>query len=365
MSEFYSSYNARHLNASEVAETFISSSSFEELIQNNHSIILGARGCGKTTLMKMLTLPALHSWKGKLAINVREKLGFYAVYISTDIYWNVKNTSYVNQLEKFGGFAERISKFSVTSSIFLSLCTSFKDVIKHEIKETNPELEIELSKKLIEIWSLESTIPQLEYVREAINKRIDKFNQFIQMVMFNFNSEDEIKYEQFDFLNLNYSSSVNLAIDIFERVYGLTDKNKKWALCFDELELAPKWLQEDLFRSLRSTNQKLLYKLSASPILSIKEQEFSASSGNDLSLITMWDVKDNFNLSKKLISNRLRYKYGCATDILDFFGSNEIYNKKSRNSFDCTKKVFSQGEGVVQPPCLLVSVKLSVNKLRF
>ena len=42
---------------------------------------------------------------------------------------------------------------------------------------------------------------------------------------------------------------------------------KKWALCFDELEIAPAWLQQELIRALRSFDQHFLLKLTWSPLL--------------------------------------------------------------------------------------------------
>src|SRR5688572_27576204 len=135
--DFHTTFNARHLHPKEVAESFIWSHNFEKVIQNNHSVILGARGCGKTTLMKMLTIPALHSWNDPRAPRIKKEIAFYAVYISTDIYWDVKNQTYSSQLESFGNFSEKISIFSVNSNVFTSLCNTFLDVIKIDLADTD------------------------------------------------------------------------------------------------------------------------------------------------------------------------------------------------------------------------------------
>jgi energy-coupling factor transporter ATP-binding protein EcfA2 len=182
---FYNTYNARHLKPSEVAESFIFSNSFEKLIQNDHSVILGARGCGKTTLMKMLTLPALYHWEHERAADIRMGLPFHAVYISTDIYWDVKNQTYSSELESFGNFSERISQFSVTSNVFSSLCDTFKNIVEIDICCDNEAKELELCKVLIKAWRLNATVPKIEYVKEALNERVDFVNQFIQDVIFN------------------------------------------------------------------------------------------------------------------------------------------------------------------------------------
>ncbi|MCW3110270.1 MAG: hypothetical protein JWQ09_4776 [Segetibacter sp.] len=326
--DFYLSYNARHLEPQEVAKTFIMSESFEKLIQTNHSVILGARGCGKTTLMKMLTLPALHAWTDNRASNIRDNISFYSIYISTDIYWDVKNQTYSSQLKPFPKFAELISIFAVNSNVFTSLCDTFLSIVDFELQEKDPQKEIELCSELAAAWKFESVIPRLKFIKEAISKRVDQVNQLIQNVIFNYSNENDIP--KFDFFNLSFESSLEHIIPVFERVYNITEK-KKWALCFDELEFAPSWLQQKLYQSLRSRPQFLLYKLSASPILPSELQkyfkgEYTPTSGNDVQIIKMWTSKDNERFSRKLIDSLLYNRFG-TNDSVNFFGTNDIYNK--------------------------------------
>lgn len=327
--DIYPAYNARHLKPNEVGESFIWSTNFEKLIQNGHSIILGARGCGKTTLMKMLTIPALNSWKNERANQIRENIPFYAIYISTDIYWDVKNQTYGSQLERFNNFDQIISNFSVNSNVFTSLCDTFLYIIE-EYSFDNDTKEIELCKSLIEIWKLDNVIPKLSFIKEAIIKRVDEVNQLVQELIFNYKEGDEIPHPSY--FNLNFETSVEAIIPIFERIYNLNNA-KKWALCFDELEFAPLWLQQKLFRSLRSRKQFVLYKLSASPILSLElekllQSEYPATSGNDMQIIKMWNSGDNEIFSSQIITSLLKNKFpGKKTK--DFFGSNDVYNSSN------------------------------------
>lgn len=326
---FYTTYNARHLAPQEVAESFIWSDSFGKLIQNNHSIILGARGCGKTTLMKMLTLPALNAWKSNRAIDVKDKIPFYGIYISTDIYWNVKNQTYGSQLESYGNLSHLISKFSVNSNVFTSLCDTFINILSLELQMDEEEKEVELCQELIKAWKLNETIPKLKYIKEALSERVDKVNQFVQEVIFNHKSSDDIEIP--DFFSLSFETSLEVVIPKFERIYNL-DNKKKWALCFDELEFAPNWLREKLFSSLRSRTQYFLYKLSSSPILpselkTILQGDYGPTSGNDVQLIKMWASEDNEEFSKKIIQSLIKN----IGDANSFFGTNDLYNKRSES----------------------------------
>jgi len=326
---FHQTYNARHSEPQDVAKSFIWSTHFKKLIQNNHSVILGARGCGKTTLMKMLTIPALYNWEdNERAEIVRKTIPFYAVYISTDIYWDVKNQTYNKQLKEFSGLPERISQFAVNSNVFKALCNTFISIIRLELRNKNDELEVELCKHLIKSWYLDKTVPKLEYIKEAIDERIDTVNQLIQEIIFNRLPSEKIDLP--NYFNLTFESSLEQIIPKFERIYNISNKNKKWALCFDELEFAPIWLQKSLFNSLRSRNQFILYKLSASPILTSDVavsimKDYSPTSGNDVQLIKMWGANDSERFSKEIIKAYLK----SEVDLNKIFGVNDIYNKNS------------------------------------
>ena len=330
----FPTYNARHYAPVEVAETFIWSESFSKLIQNGNTVILGARGCGKTTLMKMLTLPAITAWNGKQKADNKINLPFYAIYVSTDIYWDVKNHTYNEQLKQFGNFSDIISKFSVTTNVFTSLCDTFLQIIEFELNSVDEEKEIELCKEMISAWKLPLTIPKIKYVKELLNKRIDEVNQLIQDIIFNFKKDDELPH--YEYFNLSFVTSIEYLIPVFKRIYNIDD-GKKWALCFDELEFAPLWLQSELFESLRSRKHFILYKLSASPIISTELENslkgtYRASVGNDYELIKMWNSSDYKEFSLQLISSLVKTKYPEANPI-DYFEVSEM-NEKSTDSYE-------------------------------
>ncbi|MGH8546796.1 MAG: hypothetical protein ACREX3_24925, partial [Gammaproteobacteria bacterium] len=61
----YGTYNARMLSPEEIARTFVINENYRKLLMNEHSVLRGPRGTGKTTLLKMLTAPALREWKDR------------------------------------------------------------------------------------------------------------------------------------------------------------------------------------------------------------------------------------------------------------------------------------------------------------
>ncbi|MGN7707560.1 ORC-CDC6 family AAA ATPase [Chryseobacterium sp. 22543] len=321
---FQNSFNARNLDPKEIAETFIFSPSFDILKNQSHTVILGARGCGKTTLMKMLTLPALHNWKNKIAEKFREDIPFYAVYIPTDISWLYKDIA-IHETRIDNQLIELISKFSVTTNIFESLCDTLLNVLTYEIhiNEQSALIDIEFCFGLIDFLKLgNNTVPQLTSIKESLKLRRNVINENLSKVIYNKNYE----FENFDFLHLNYVDTIPLIIDLFERIYK--PKKKFWALCFDELEFAPTWLKKQLYRLLRSTDQRILFKLSSSPILpkevdEVLKDESGATPGNDFDIIKMWEIhaQSNNEFAKELII-RLLQKRKISIKPKDYFGSN-------------------------------------------
>lgn len=344
----FSTYNARHSEPEDVAKSFICSDYFYQLIKNNNSVILGARGCGKTTLMKMLTLPALYNWKNPRAQEIRNSLPFYSIFIPTDVYWDVK-TNALNKL--FTGkenIAVLLSEFSVSTNVFIALCDTFSNILKYEITEVNFDLEKSLCKEMIESWKLEKVIPELVYVKEALYKRIDKVNQLIQKLLFN-NSFETHDFE--DFFYLKFESSVEMLITSFKRIYNIGE-SKRWAFCFDELEFAPLWLQVKLFKSLRSRSHNVLYKLSASPILSkdletLLSSDYRATAVNDFSLIRIFNTSSDKDFSKELIESVVKEKRSDL-DYKSFFGSNDLYNMSRQPSSGTVNEFYVKMKSLVK-----------------
>jgi hypothetical protein len=83
----FESFNARALSPESVARTFIPSEKFAELAARCHSIVIGPRGSGKTSLLKMLQTTALETWNHEEAGEYRSRIDYTGVFIATDISW--------------------------------------------------------------------------------------------------------------------------------------------------------------------------------------------------------------------------------------------------------------------------------------
>lgn len=291
------SFNARNLSPQEVAETFVVHERFDELWQNNHVVLLGPRGSGKTTLFKMLTVPALHTWRDQQARTIRERIAFRAVYIPTDVHWQHQLRHSTDRLSESPELVRRLSEAAVTTNVLHSICDTFKDLLRYEIGE-ELHRESALCSILIREWRLPRTSPLLESVAQALRSRVNDLYLWANRTASTQNISVDV--ESPEYFYLDYFAATAAACGAFDDIFP-EGKRQRWALCFDELELAPPWLQERLFNELRSTNERFLFKLSTSPTPH-RGSLTGASERNDFRAIRLWP---HVNHDQRAFSERL------------------------------------------------------------
>lgn len=325
----YDSFNARYLSYQEVAESFIHNDYFDKLLKNNHSLLMGPRGCGKTTLFKMLTPPSLFYWDKKNGTNLFETTPFWGIYVPTDIHWKKQLDQLNKDLGNDKSYSE-ISRATITINILLSLVKTFafiKNILEERELKDYSNNEISLSKILIDSWELSKPIPptfstlELHLLNKIalINVEIKKAIHIkeYQPVLDNF--------YYYDFFDL-----IKIGCEAFEKNFPV-DNNKRWAFCFDELEIAPSWLQSDLLKYLRSRDQKIIFKLTTAPIISLlreikNEYTLEASENNDFNTIRVWtsnqkQFKEWRRFCEQLAKSRIQRRFGKVIEPSFILGS--------------------------------------------
>src|SRR5205807_389771 len=86
---FGGEYNAHGTSLEEVGRTFVPPKVvFENFIRPSNVLLMGPRGAGKTTLMKMLTGPALEHYTGPNAQEYRERIQYSGIFVPGDLSWS-------------------------------------------------------------------------------------------------------------------------------------------------------------------------------------------------------------------------------------------------------------------------------------
>ncbi|MDR0232155.1 MAG: hypothetical protein LBI82_08570 [Dysgonamonadaceae bacterium] len=282
------SFNARYMTFKQVAESFIKTNDFDKIITNNHTVLMGSRGCGKTTLLKMLHPDAIRDWEMFNSKSLFEEIPFYGVYIPADKQWSKQIEVFEGNFKNETRFVNSVSKGLINLNVLIALCDTFRSLIQIGVDHNLKEHEISLATELIDLWNIPKPIaPDLYSITQRFYLYVNDLNVTIQKADAN-KKLDEFCY--WDFVD-----KIGIAINAFEeRFKGFDFFNKKpfkWALCFDELEIAPKWLFSELINgNLRSRNQKILFKLTTIPTVSSEKEtdQFSSRNLDDYEIVKMW-----------------------------------------------------------------------------
>jgi hypothetical protein len=291
----FESFNARALSPSQVAQTFVPSRNFDELVQRRHSLVIGPRGSGKTTLLKMLQPAALEGWSHPQADDYSQRIEFSGIFVPFDRSWRA-------QLDALGGtqiaarehsllelaaFGTHVYRGALTA--FMSRISTQPALRKHRRVEFTPAQHAELATQLYRSWGLPKGPKSLLGVRSALSERLTAIGEWGKRIA----SGDTRDWGRFlgdyGWVFANFLDGITAAIDVWEATNNVADE--RWGLLFDELELAPAEIKRTLFRSLRSIDSRFLFKLALSPFdgeVSMRPGPEDPQPGQDYDPIPLW-----------------------------------------------------------------------------
>lgn len=283
-------FNARWLSSSQIAASFVPPSIFSRLAGTCHSMLVGPRGSGKTTLLKMLQPSTLGHWRAEESSAIKDRIDYTGVFIPADICWREQLSSLSRESKEDD--SRPLSRFAVVTSILHALVdaaswrTSQPVGIEQYRRATlTREREAELVRIMANQWELSIEVPSLLSLKHALSARFGSIPALAKVA----GQRSHLQGSLVSVLAAPILSPVSHFIEVFNDFSG--ESEGKWALLFDELEIAPDWLQDELIRSTRSIDQKLLLKLSLSPynrFMGLQNTGHSPDSINDFDQIQLW-----------------------------------------------------------------------------
>jgi hypothetical protein len=333
-SSFLSSFNARALNPHQVAETFVPSKQFARLCQRRHSIVIGPRGSGKTTLLKMLQQPALEAWPHIDAQRYIDDIDFTGVFVATDISWG-------EQLKSFGHKSldqttrQLIASATFTTHVLRSLVIamqhrlSMEANVKREIRRANLTLsqEANVAIEISKAWYIDGALPTLVGIRQALTRRLATLRELASKEMLIGEEGRFGRLGELTFLHLQFIQAAAVAVELFDESIG--EKDRKWAFLFDELEIAPKSIQAELMTSLRSVDDRFLFKLALSPYTdrsTFPTGPTSPAPDQDFDQISLWyaEKREALTFCRSLWNEMLKIQHVDDVDPLRVFGKSQF-----------------------------------------
>lgn len=332
----FESFNARNLDPTQVAQRFIPPRQFDELILRNHSIVVGPRGSGKTTLLKMLQLPALASWNHRDADNFRAKIDFTGVFVAADISWGAQLTA-LGEARLSDDLRTLLGFSAFTTHMLSALVRAIKEAMSPAIAEipSLARLHVNLDRETIASlvrslagqWELTLELPTLLALQTALQGRLSRIAQIANQLALAGVRELDPNDVGSRFLYLDALSAVSFGVEQFNA--RAEQPYRKWALLFDELEIAPQAIRQALLKALRSTNSNLLFKLSLSPYhqdAGLLNTAIAAMPAQDYQPIELWYARkeQGFQFSRALLEAMIA-DAGCVNVTPeDIFGNASV-----------------------------------------
>ena len=330
-SNIHESFNAKNLTIKKLCESFIINEHFHKLAGSDHSIMIGPRGSGKTTLMKMLQIEALSQWEAIEASNYRSKIAYSGVFIPTDRLWKKQ---YENLTDKYH---DNVKKLRALDSIFVfHVLERLSYVVEVRSNRLNPSLfrgvllskndEVSMVNELSAIWHVNPKINTLKSLNiEMASSKYRLSNYIID------DQEDKDYYNDLAFFDIeNMVGLLELSVKIINAYFQEGDA--KWCFLFDELELAPESIVQPLIDRLRGGPENIIFKLSLSPYhsdIKITENSNSPMDKQDYTFINLSNVKDDVGQRfSKQLCQKIFDRYDFLGDIESFFSEPKKKNNK-------------------------------------
>lgn len=286
-------FNARDLAPPEVAERFLAPPVFERLLSKAHCILEGPRGSGKTTLLRMLTPEAFALWRQHVS---GQNIEFIGVFVPADVRWAKQLSLRVARITDPN--AQDILQQSVFS---VAVSLAFVDTIQRcselecKFGIAHPDLFFQVDRQaqsdvvaaLSEIWQIEVPVPSFNGIRLALRKRQHQLSA-VASLLADGTSLQAIRSE-FPYITSTWLDNLITAVESVNDVLGRP--NQLWAVLLDELEIVPQALLQTIVDALRSTSNKVRFKLALSPTgsdLIPLGQPGTSSSFEDYRPIKLW-----------------------------------------------------------------------------
>lgn len=292
--------NAKHSDASELIETFVPSAHFTQTLVKGHSILLGPRGSGKTTILRMLSNEVLPNWKHSEAENYRNSISFEGIYVRGDRVWGemIKSLEHSN-VQKDTRKALAVAAFN--SHVFSATIGAMERALllhsKRAEKKVVPNKSEMASclKEIADTLYLSDAGLSFDSLSFALERRVIEINAICYELTF-YKSDDDIEnLRRYPYLAINLPLTLDLILDRFDKC--LKRPSHKWALLLDEFEIAPLELQRQVLSDLRSANKKYIYKVALIPcgafVTHKKRGEIQSTKNNDYSIIELWHKSKN------------------------------------------------------------------------
>lgn len=261
--------NARNLPTRQLADTFIPTRLFWELLSVGHCILLGARGQGKTALFRMLAFEGLSALaRTSSAIKqIVDSDKFIGIYFPTQLEWVQSLSLHVSNKSID---ASKAFVWKLNHSICVAFLQTAKAYIQYHMTASAEAImqEQKFCRELSDVWKLGQT----EFTIDSVLKKLKRVGYEWQvntsaslMGDYKWIGKSSCIYkEAFSVFSLGELKPLQVGIEVLAEVMNISS-DANWLLCIDEAEYMTKDQQKVLNSLMRLTPGKLFLKVATMP----------------------------------------------------------------------------------------------------
>lgn len=359
MKLFLDSFNAKHLKSEEIASTFVSSQLFKDTAQDGHTILIGPRGSGKTTFLRMLSNDTWPKWYQKQSGLVSD-VNYEGVYVPGDIVWG----EMMNALLEAGVSKQCSNEFSYAAfctHVFISTIESIEYSIQ-QYANSNSTYSLEKLQDsfqaISKILMLNMDKVSLHRIRLELNQRLNELGHFLRDCVFNSDLSIELLRNKLPYSLIDLTIALESIFSSIDSALGRTEH--RWAILLDEFEIAPEYLLDKVISNMRSAAKKLMFKVALVPCGPHQKIKSQTSSIHDFSIVELWyrNPKECTHFCRSLLTNR----FGVA-DPVKVFGRTKFSSTKPIQAKEEWKRNFEELQSKDQSfRTFLISSKINIEE---
>lgn len=314
----FSDSQARNFSDTKLISEFCPVSNYWSLFNDQHEVLLGTRGSGKTFLLKMMRYSMLKRIDNQQARDIAQKKEFIAVYVPMYLEFVTHLTNSKATEDK----QIQLFQFAFNCLLAQSLLLEIKEILsEEEDKLLWAKKSRDLASALNEIW-----------FNEAPNGVSDLFSLTIKIekLFYNFDLQTGELSTIPPVFKRPIGASLLAAKDLIVYHLGLKEE-PTWIICIDEAEFLSETLQRCINNVFRSDSKRIALKVATLPFyhctLKTLDPNVSVSAENDFRyrVVDMkYDDQDFCKLTDSLVTHRLKTRFNPNVEIErleDFLGT--------------------------------------------
>ena len=290
---------ARNFSDEKVSSEFYPVSSFWSLFNDQHEIIIGSRGSGKTFLLKMMRYSMLKRIESIKAKKLVEEKKYIAIYVPMHLeFINSAISPYMTVEEKRKSF---LTAFNCL------LAQSFLHEIESILTEYNAidqaRKTVEISQYINYMWFKDSEL--LNYSLSSLADKVDSV--FYKTPHYSNGGIEEPA--------VFHSKLFAPLLSVKEKIESILNlaNDPTWIICIDEAEFLDEDIQKMINSVFRSDSNKIAIKMATLPYMHVTletiDSKIRVSEVNDFSykVIDMaYDSHDFVSLTNSLCAHRIK-----------------------------------------------------------